>query len=44
MSKCTVLAHVRNSKGEVVESVLFKDLLHHLSDRGLAKEYYAVGY
>ena len=43
MSKCTVLAHVRNSKGEVVESVLFKDLLHHLSDRGLAKEYYAVG-
>lgn len=43
MSKCTVLAHVRNSKGEVVESRLFKDLLHHLSDRGLAKEYYAVG-
>lgn len=43
MSKCTILAHVRNSKGEIVESRLFKDLLHYTSDRGLAKEYYAVG-
>ena len=43
MSKCTILAHVKNSKGEIVESRLFKDLLHYTSDRGLAKEYYAVG-
>lgn len=43
MSKCTILAHVRNSKGEIVESRLFKDLLHYTSNRGLAKEYYAVG-
>lgn len=40
---CSILAHVRNSKGEVVESRLFKDLLHHLSDRELAKEYYKTG-
>lgn len=45
MSKsCTILAHVRNSKGEIVESNLFKDLLHYTSDnRQLSKEYYAVG-
>ena len=43
MSKCTVLAHVRNSNGEVVESNLFKDLLSHLPTRELAKEYYSVG-
>lgn len=45
MSKsCTILAHVRNSKGEVVESRLFNDLLHYTSNnRELAKEYYAVG-
>ena len=45
MSKsCTILAHVRNSKGEIVESRLFKDLLHYTSNnRELAKEYYAVG-
>ena len=43
MSKCTILAHVRNSKGEVVESKLFNDLLHYTSNRELAKEYYAVG-
>lgn len=40
---CIICPHVRNSKGEMVESRLFRDLLHHLSDRGLAKEYYAVG-
>lgn len=40
---CVICPHVRNSKGEMVESRLFRDLLHHLSDRGLAKEYYAVG-
>lgn len=43
MGKCTKLAHVRNSNGEVVESNLFKDLLFHLPNRGLAKEYYSVG-
>lgn len=43
MSKCTVLAHVRNSNGEVVESNLFRDLLSHLPTRELAKEYYSVG-
>lgn len=43
MSKCTKLAHVRNSNGEVVESNLFRDLLSHLSTRELAKEYYSVG-
>ena len=41
---CTILAHVRNSKGEIVESKLFNDLLHYTSNnRGLTKEYYAVG-
>lgn len=41
---CTILAHVFNPKGEVVESNLFNDLLHYTSnDRELAKEYYAVG-
>lgn len=40
---CSLIAHVKNSKGEVVESRLFKDLLHHLSDRGLTKQYYGVG-
>ena len=45
MSKsCTILAYVRNSKGEMVESKLFKDLLHYTSNnRQIAKEYYAVG-
>lgn len=42
--KCSVLAHVRNPKGEVVESRLYNDLLHYTSNnRGLTKEYYAVG-
>lgn len=45
MSKtCTILAHVRNSNGEIVESNLFKDLLHYTSNnRELAKQYYKVG-
>lgn len=45
MSKsCTILAHVKRPNGEVVESRLFKDLLHYTSNnRELAKEYYAVG-
>ena len=41
--KCTILAHVRNSDGKIVESNLFKDLLHYTSNRELAKEYYGVG-
>ena len=40
---CTILAHVRNSDGKIVESNLFKDLLHYTSNRELAKEYYGVG-
>lgn len=45
MSKsCTIMAHVRNSKGEIVESKLFNDLLHYTSnDREISKEYYKVG-
>ena len=45
MSKsCTILAHVRRPNGEIVESRLFKDLLHYTSNnRELTKEYYAVG-
>ena len=44
MGKCTILAHVRNPKGEVVESRLYGDLLHYTSNnRPLTKEYYAVG-
>ena len=45
MSKsCTILAHVRRPNGEIVESRLFKDLLHYTSNnRELSKEYYAVG-
>ena len=45
MSKsCTLLAHVRRPNGEIVESRLFKDLLHYTSDnRKLSKKYYAIG-
>ena len=42
--KCSIYAHCTNSKGEVVESRLFKDLLHYTSNnRELAKEYYGIG-
>lgn len=41
---CTILAYVKTPSGEVVESNLYKDLLHYTSnDRELTKEYYAVG-
>lgn len=41
---CSICPHVRNSKGEMVESRLFNDLLHYSSNnRELAKEFYAVG-
>lgn len=41
---CSMFAHCTNSKGEVVESRLFKDLLHYTSNnRELAKEYYGIG-
>ena len=40
---CSLKAHIKDSNGEVVESKLFSDLLHYTSDRGLTKEYYAVG-
>ena len=42
--KCSIFPHCTNSKGEVVESRLFKDLLHYTSNnRELAKEYYGKG-
>ena len=42
--KCSIFPHCTNSKGEVVESRLFKDLLHYTSNnRELAKEYYGIG-
>ena len=41
---CSIFAHCKNSKGEVVESRFFKDLLHYTSNnRELAKEYYGIG-
>lgn len=41
---CSLKCHVRNPKGEVVESRLFNDLLHYTSNnRELTKEYYGVG-
>lgn len=41
---CSIYAHCINPKGEVVESRLFKDLLHYTSNnRELAKEYYGIG-
>lgn len=40
---CSLSAHVRNSKGEVVESKLWQDLSHYTSNRELTKEYYTVG-
>lgn len=40
---CTVDFYVRNAKGELVRSKLFDDLRHHLNNRELAKEWYAVG-
>lgn len=42
-ASCELFPHCINPKGEVVESKLFKDLLHYTSDRGIAKEFYAVG-
>lgn len=42
MSKCTRLAHVRRSDGSIVESKLFKDLLHYTPSRAETKEHYAV--
>lgn len=43
MASCTVDFFVRNAKGEMVKSKLFEDLKHHLNNRELAKEWYAVG-
>lgn len=40
---CTILAHVKNFNGEIVESNLFKDLLHYTNDREISKQYYKVG-
>lgn len=42
-ASCELYFHTTNSNGEVVESKLFKDLLHYTSDRELSKEFYAVG-
>lgn len=40
MSTCSLNTYVRNSKGEVVESQLWKDLTLYLSDRDSVKTYY----
>lgn len=40
---CSIIAHVRNSEGKVVQSRLFNDLYAHLGDRALTKEYYKTG-
>lgn len=42
-NSCSIDCYTRNSKGEVVVSKLWNDLLHHLSSRELAKEFYGVG-
>lgn len=42
-NSCALNGHVKNSKGEVVQSKLWNDLLHHLSDRETTKEFYKVG-
>lgn len=42
-ASCSLDVYVRNSKNEVVQSRLFNDLLIHLEDRGLAKDFYGVG-
>lgn len=43
MDKCSIIPRVKNSKGEFVESDLFKSLLHYTNDREISKQYYAVG-
>jgi len=44
MASCELYFHTKNPQGEVVESKLFKDLLHYTSnDRAMAKEYYGIG-
>lgn len=40
---CSLSIHVKNSKGEIVESKLFNDLLSYLPNRELAKKYYRIG-
>lgn len=40
---CNIFAQVKNSKGEIVDSRLFKDLLHYTSkDRAIAKKLYRI--
>ena len=44
MGKCSILAHIVDLNGNVVESKLYKDLLHYTSNnRSLTKQNYAVG-
>lgn len=40
---CQLIPFCKNSKGEVVESKLYKDLLQHTSDRTISNEYYHIG-
>lgn len=42
MSRCVRIAHVKRSDGSIVESKLFKDLLHYTPSRAETKEHYAV--
>lgn len=42
-NSCSLTCHIKNKKGEVVESRLFNDLLHYTSNnRAIAKEYYGI--
>lgn len=43
MRKCTEIPHVENSKGEIVESKFFKELLPYASSTTEAKEWYSLG-
>ena len=40
---CAIIPKVKNANGELVESRLFKDLLHYTSNRETSKEFYTVG-
>lgn len=41
-NSCAIIPRVKNNKGEVVESRLFKDLLSYTSDRNETKRIYLI--
>lgn len=43
MGKCLFKAHCKNQNGEVVESILYRDLCNYTSSRKTANELYSVG-